>query len=182
VRIAKEVDSLVKQQSTLMGTPDGLSLSAVIASEIKAELTKMSSSFESTVANLEERVVQHVGERVEAALDRFALTHTTVGVACDHEQPRRMEVPNDLPSIDEPVNDQGSMEEENAVAEFDYLTTDKRMMTSLIDTRSILGLAKATKFPTFIFFLPRLNSKEVSAWVTCSSLGLPVTLSLIYLH
>jgi hypothetical protein len=142
VRIAKEVDSLVKQQSTLMGTPDGLSLSAVIASEIKAELTKMSSSFESTVANLEERVVQHVEERVEAALDRFALTHTTVGVACDLEQPRRMEVPNDLPSMDEPVNDQGSMEEEIAVAEFDYFIDDRQENDDLIDRYAVHSWAR----------------------------------------
>ena len=71
VRIAREVDSLVKQQSSLLGTPEGLSLSVVIAAEIKTELTKLTSAFQSTVVNLEEQVVQHVEERVEAALDRF---------------------------------------------------------------------------------------------------------------
>jgi hypothetical protein len=131
VRIAREVDSLVKQQSTLMGTPDGLSLSAVIAAEIKEELVKLTSSIQSTVATLEERVVQHVEERVEAALDRFAVSHTMAEVACDRERPPGMEgsidlsainqPAIDLPAIDHPVIDEVLMEE----AEYDYLIDDR---------------------------------------------------------
>jgi len=185
VRIAREVDCLVKQQSTLMGTPDGLSLSAVIASEIKAELTKVTSSIQSTVATLEERVVQHVEERVEAALDRFALTHTMAEVACDRERPPRMELSidrlaidqpaMDLPACDQQVIDEVMMDE----AEYDYVIDERLENEELLGRYAVHPWAregdKVTHlhlFPTAVEFKGGVSVGNLfESWFTGSSLN-----------